>query len=222
MKRFLSFFIFVFSLSQLSAQLFTHVGGAVGFGQSKILGEKTEFEKVKDIQNFSVGLVGEHRFDSPFLITTGVRLIGFGDSTIYTNSVVSISTTVTSINRYKNMRYYMQVPLCFGLNISLGEDNSNLILKGGAYYGSLIGSRTSGKQSIITATIVTDTIIDSKGFFPYPKKEFGWIAALGYGTDQYSIEIQFNKGLTSLFNQPGDLPKYNYAYMVTLTGYLPN
>ena len=67
MKRFLSFFIFVFSLSQLSAQLFTHVGGTVGFGQSKILGEKTEFERVKDVQNFSVGFVGEHRFDSPFL-----------------------------------------------------------------------------------------------------------------------------------------------------------
>lgn len=222
MKRVLSFFIFIFSLTHLSAQLFTHVGGTVGFGQSKILGEKTEFEKVKDIQNFSVGLVGEHRFDSPFLITTGVDFYGSGDSTIYEQSVVSNNTTITSINRYKNMRYYLQVPLCVGLNIPTGEDNAGVIIKAGAYYGSLIGSRTSGKQSVITGTTVADTLIDSKGFYPYPKRDFGLVGTVGYGTDQYSVEIRFNKGLTSLFNQPRDLPKYNFAYMVTLTGYLPN
>ena len=222
MKRFLSFFIFVFSLSQLSAQLFTHVGGTVGFGQSKILGEKTEFERVKDVQNFSVGFVGEHRFDSPFLITTGIHFYGSGDSTIYTQSVVSNNTTITSVNRYKNMRYYVQVPLCVGLNIPMGEDNAGIIIKAGAYYGSLIGSRTSGKERLISGAMVTDTLIDAKGFYPYPKRDIGLVGTVGYGTDEYSVEFRFNKGLTSLFNQPGDLPKYNFAYMVTLTGYLPN
>ncbi len=222
MKRVLIFFIFVFSLSQTFAQLFTHFGGTVGFGQSKILGERAEFERVKDIQNFSVGLVGEHHFDSPFLITTGVNFYGSGDSTIYTRSVVSNNTTLTSVNRYKNMRYYVQVPLCVGLNIPMGEDNAGIIIKAGAYYGSLIGSRTSGKERLISGTMVTDSLIDAKGFYPYPKRDFGLVAALGYGTDEYSVEIRFNKGLTSLFNQPGDLPKYNFSYMVTLTGYLPN
>lgn len=222
MKRVLSFFIFVFSLTEVSAQLFTHLGGTVGFGQSKIQGEKTAFERVKDVQNFSVGLVGEHRFDSPFLITTGVCLTGFGDSTIYTRSEVSNNTTVTSINRYKNMRYYLQVPIYVGFSIPTGEDNAGIMIKAGAYYGSLIGSRTSGKQSVIAGTTVADTLIDSKGFYPYPKRDFGLVGTVGYGTDQYSVEIRFNKGLTSLFNQPGDLPKYNFAYMVTLTGYLPN
>ena len=222
MKRVLSFFIFVFSLTHISAQLFTHVGGTVGFGQSKILGEKTAFEKVKDVQNFSVGLVGEHHFDSPFLITTGVNFYGSGDSTIYVQSVVSNNTTITSINRNKNMRYYLQVPLCVGLNIPTGEDNAGVIIKAGAYYGALLGSRTSGKQSVIAGTTVADTLIDSKGFYSYPKRDFGLVGTVGYGTDQYSVEIRFNKGLTSLFNQPGDLPKYNFAYMVTLTGYLPN
>jgi hypothetical protein len=222
MKCVLSFFIFVFSLTQTSAQLFTHVGGTVGFGQSKILGEKTEFEKVKDIQNFSVGLVGEHRFDSPFLITTGVSLTGFGDSTIYTRSEVSNNTTVTSINRYKNMRYYLQVPIYVGFAIPTGEDNAAIMIKAGAYYGSLIGSRTSGKERLISGTMVTDTLIDAKGFYPYPKRDIGLVGTVGYGTDEYSVEFRFNKGLTSLFNQPGDLPKYNFAYMVTLTGYLPN
>lgn len=222
MKRVLIFFIFVFSLSQVSAQLFTHFGGTVGFGQSKILGEKTAFEKVKDVQNFSVGLVGEHHFDSPFLITTGVNFYGSGDSTIYEQSVVSNNTTITSINRYKNMRYYLQVPLCVGLNIPMGEDSDGLIIKGGVYYGSLLGSRTTGKQILVTGAAVTDTVIDAKSFFAYPKKDFGWIAAVGYVNDKYSVEVRFNKGLTSLFNQPGDLPKYNFAYIFTLTGYLPN
>jgi hypothetical protein len=222
MKRVLSIVIFVFNLTHISAQLFTHAGGTVGFGQSKILGENSEFESVKAIQNFSIGLVGEHHFDSPFLITTGVNFYGTGDSTIYEQSVVSNNTTITSINRYKNMRYYVHVPLCFGLSIPTGEDNAAIIIKAGAYYGSLIGSRTSGKERLISGSIVADTLIDAKGFFPYPKKDFGWIAALGYGNDKYSVEVRFNKGLTSLFNQPGDLPKYNYAYLVTLTGYLPN
>lgn len=222
MKRVLSFFIFVFSLTHISAQLFTHVGGSVGFGQSKVLGERSEFERVKDIQNFSLGLVGEHRFDSPFVITIGANFMGFGDSTIYTQTMVANNTTITSIDRYKNMRYYMQVPLCVGLNIPLGEESDGLIIKAGAYYGSLVGSRTTGKQSILSGSVVTDTVIDAKSFFAYPKKDFGWIAAVGYGNDKYSVEVRFNKGLTSLFNQPGDLPKYNFAYIFTLTGYLPN
>jgi len=79
MKRFLSFFIFVFSLTQLSAQLFTHYGGTVGFGQSNILGEKSEFERVKGVQNFSIGLVGEHHFEGPFLITSELNFYGSGD-----------------------------------------------------------------------------------------------------------------------------------------------
>ena len=222
MKRFLSFFIFVFSLSQISAQLFTHYGGTVGFGQSKILGEKIENERVKDVQNFSIGFVGEHRFDSPFLIATALNFYSSGDSTIYTKSEVSNTTTTTEVNRFKNSRYYLQIPICFGLNIPIGEERDGIIVKAGGYYASLIGSRTSGEQIVSDGTFVTDSMIDSKGYYPYPKRDFGWVAAIGYNTDHYSLEFRFNKGLTSLFNQTGDKPKYNFAYMITLCGYLPN
>jgi hypothetical protein len=222
MKKFLLILFLFFLMKISSAQLFTHVGGSVGFGQSKILGERSDFERVKDVQNFSLGVAAEHRFDAPILFTIGVNFTGFGDSTIYKRSFIANNTTTTTINRYKNMRYYMQVPLCIGLNIRLGKDKANLLIKGGAYYGSLLGSRTTGKESVVSGSMVADTIIDTKGYFPYSKNDFGWIAALGYGTDRYSVEVRFNKGLVSLFSQPADLPKYNFAYIVTLSGYLPN
>lgn len=213
----------VISVAQpLAAQLFTHVGGNVGFGQSKILGEKSEFERVKEVQNFSLGLTAEHRFDSPFLITTGINFTGFGDSTIFKHSVVANNTTITSINRYKNMRYYVQIPICVAVIIPAGEDNAGIMIKAGAYYGSLLGSRTTGMQRLVSGSVVTDSIIDTKAFNAYPKREFGLVAALGYDVEQYSVEFRFNRGLTSLFNQPGDKAKYNFAYMISLIGYLPN
>jgi hypothetical protein len=222
MKFVLSFVFSALVLTQLSAQLFTHYGGTVGFGQSNILGEKSEFERVKGVQNFSIGLVGEHHFDAPFLITSELNFYGSGDSTIYNFSTVENNATVNHVNRYKNSRYYLQVPVCVGLNIPAGEEDSRVIIKAGAYYGSLIGSRTSGKERMIVGSSVTVELIDEKNYLAYPKKDFGLVAAIGYGSEQYSLEFRFNKGLTSLFNQSGVNAKYNFASMVTLCGFLPN
>jgi hypothetical protein len=222
MKFVLSFVFSALLISHISAQLFTHYGGAVGFGQSNILGEKSEFERVKGVQNFSIGLVGEHHFEGPFLITSELNFYGSGDSTIYNFSNVENNSVINYVNRYKNTRYYLQVPVCIGLNIPSGEEDTRVIIKAGAYYGSLIGSRTSGKERVIAGAVVTDTLIDARNYHPYPKKDFGLVAAIGYGSDKYSLEFRFNKGLTSLFNQSGVNTKYNFAYMVTLCGFLPN
>jgi hypothetical protein len=221
MKRFLSFFFFVFSLSQISAQLFTHYGGSAGFGSSKLLGEFNEFEKSRDVQCFSIGLVGEHHFDAPFLLTSEINFMSYGDSLLYEHSVFSNSDTVTVSKNYKNTRYYLQIPITAGLNIPVGND-TRIFFKGGVYYASLIGSRTRGHETLINGTLVSDTVIDSNSFFPYSKKEFGILAGLGYGSDSYAVEFRLSRGLSELFNQAGALPKYNGAILLTLSGYLPN
>jgi hypothetical protein len=215
---------FVFSslvLTQLSAQMFTHYGGSFGYGSSKVLGEFDEYEKSKDVHCFSIGLVGEHHFDAPFLISSEIKFMGYQDSSLYSNSVVSNNETVTVSKNYKNTRYYFQVPISAGFNIPL-KDDGRIIIKGGAYYAGLIGSRTQGHETWTNGTLEMDTVIDANSFFPYSKKEFGILAALGYGSDNYSFEFRFSKGLTPLFNPTPDLTKYNGAFLLTLCGFLPN
>lgn len=221
MKRVLSFFIFVFSLSQVSAQLFTHYGGSAGFGSSKLLGEFNEFEKSRDVQCFSIGLVGEHHFDAPFLVSSEINFMSYGDSLLYKRTMFSNIDTVTLAKNYESMRYYLQIPITAGLNIPVGED-SRIFFKAGVYYASLIGSRTRGHETWTDGTLDLDTVIDSNTFFPYAKKEFGVLAGLGYGSDSYAVEFRLSRGLSNLFNQAGALPKYNGAILLTLSGYLPN
>jgi len=221
MKCVLSFVFSALVLTQISGQLFTHYGGSVGFGSSKLLGQFDEFEKSKDVQCFSIGIVGEHHFDAPFLLTSQINFISYGDSLLYSQSVFSNNETVTISKKFKNMRYYLQIPINVGLNIPVGED-SRIFIKGGAYYASLIGSRTKGHETLINGTLASDNVIDSNSFFPYSKKEFGILAGVGYGSDSYAIEFRLTRGLSKLFNQSGYLPKYNGAVLLTLTGYLPN
>ena len=204
MKRVLSFFIFVFSLTHTSAQLFTHVGGTVGFGQSKILGENSEFESVKAVQNFSIGLVGEHHFEFPIFISSEVNFYATGDSTIYSRTLIENNLTYSLVNRYKNMRYYIQIPLIAGLSIPTKQEDARIIIKTGLYYGALLGSRTTGRETKINSNAVFDSIIDAKGYLNYPKNDIGLVAAIGYGSNRYSLEFRLNKGLTSLFNQFGN------------------
>ncbi len=221
MKFVLSFVFSALLISQISAQLFTHYGGAVGYGSSKMLGEFNEFEKSKDIQSFSIGLIGEHHFDAPFLLTSEINFMSYGDSLLYAHSVFSNNDTVTVSKNYKNTRYYLQIPITAGLNIPVGED-SRIFIKGGAYYARLMGSRTQGHETWTNGTLATDTVIDSNSFFPYSKKEFGILLGVGYGSDSYAIEFRLSRGLSELFNQAGTLPKYNGAFVFTLSGYLPN
>lgn len=170
---------------------------------SKLLGTQPSTKLAYQLGGFA-----NYNINKRFMVETGLDFISKG----YVLPTRAISRNGLPILKYRETlsAYYLELPLLFGVNYSLGE--INLHLKLGPYFA--YGLDGTIKEENITGTITTNAF-GGDNLYPMKRFDCGGKIAIGAKLWKVSFDIFYDFGLMNVANY--DDSKFSSSDLTTGT-----